>query len=423
MQQPYSTLEVHSTEHAHGVAQQDRDRHLKYSGFLPSDPSNYPQVVSHDHLQYPEVAPDVNEKVLIPAESDKEAWTAWSGSEQPEIVQHLPVNPQNADLGQGTAASHAENTPSRNQTCGVSRKRFWIILCVFLLFVVGAIVGAVAGVLVSRSHADAATNQSAGSGSQGNATGTVITNILSNSSMTAVNFTDPDGYKHRMVFFEDGYNSIVARRWDSQNSTWATSNISLVMSNSPTPVDIEPGAALAATAVGHQVELFLVDASGMIRSLFNSDFLTAPDRWQNYTMNDTLSVYPGSRLAATVQACGSNNTFCSCNLDFCTAGWAIAYQRPGDGAVITTNYSSAWAGRQVAVYGNDATAATSLNLLTEYLGDTDRMALVSQRYVSGTEGAVVVTGYNAHAWDPLNGMFLCLLCLSYASSQCLTWNM
>ncbi|KAK6062893.1 hypothetical protein SCUP515_12920 [Seiridium cupressi] len=190
----------------------------------------------------------------------------------------------------------------------------------------------------------------------------------------------------------DPYNNIIERRWDSQNNTWATTNISQVMSNSATPINVPLGTALAATALGRQVELFLIDSSSLIRSLYCSDMVSSPDLWQNYTLNNTLYTYPGSRLAATVKGCG-------------TADSIVAFRRQEDGAVITTNYSSAWSARELAVNDNEVMASTSLALVTQYQGDEGAMGLVSQRYFSGTERDVRVTKYtDDHVWGSTDGM-------------------
>jgi hypothetical protein len=290
-------------------------------------------------------------------------------------------------------APHHGDSLKQDRICGVTRRLFWIFVCATLVLVIGSILGVTIGLLPRQVHQDTSSSPSTGTA-----------NILSNSSLSAINFTDPTGYGHRVVFFEDGYNAIVARHWDEQNRTWAKSNVTLVLSNSPTPVKIAPGAALAAAGVGTQVDLFVVDPGGMIRSLYNNDFTSTPDYWQNYTMNDTLRVYPGSRLSAALVSCDNRGSGkkCSCYRDFCNGGCFLAFQRPRDGAIVTTNYTSDWAGRQTAVNGFDATPGTSLELVMQYQGDPGVTGLISQRYMSGTAGAIQATGYEDHAWDPWN---------------------
>lgn len=394
---PYSTLEVHSSQHVDGTVQHTYHAHSsRYPEVAPGhQPDYYPEVVPQENPKYPVLVP-VEMKTLLHIEPGK------------EVIEHSApeaVNGQFVGLG-STSPEWVQDTNAPGQgtkrICGLRRRWFWTIIAIKVI--VAVVIATTLGVILTRpsnNNADAYSPLT---------NATAATNILSNSSLTAINFTDSSGYNHRMVFFEDGYNAIVARRWDSQNTTWATSNLTLVMSNSPTAVEIAPGAALAAAGVGHQVELFLVDAGNTIRSLYNGDVLGGPDHWQNYTMNATLVAYPGSRLAATAQACGPDDTFCSCALDFCTAGWVVAFQQPGDGALVTTNYSSAWAGRQLAVNGIDTAAATSLALVTQYQGDTAQMGLLSEGYVSGTEGAVQVANYDNHTWALNDGTCVFPLC-------------
>lgn len=334
----------------------------------------------------------------------------WSGADAPEPfkTEYGQVEPSHSLSADTAAAAHKDGNDSGEQSriCGLGRRAFFILLGFAVVVIIGVVVGTTVGLSTRKNHSD--DDGSSGSPT-GNATGTTQypSNLLSNSSFSAVNFTDPSGYNHRLLFFQDPHNNIIERRWDSQNNTWVTTNISQVMSNSATPIDVPLGTALAATALGRQVDLFLIDSSSLIRSLYCSDIINAPDLWQNYTLNDTLYTYPGSRLAATVKGCGTNDNLCSCNRDFCTAGWIVAFQRQEDGAVITTNYSSAWSARELAVYNNEVMASTSLALIAQYQGDEGAMGLVSQRYLSGTEGDVRVTKYtHDHVWGSANGMLL-----------------
>ncbi|KAK9782623.1 hypothetical protein SCAR479_00966 [Seiridium cardinale] len=385
--EPYSALEVvpkqqpnHSTEKIF-VRPYSQDPEV-----VPGKQSQYPELVPGEQLGYPEVGNR----------------DTWSGANAPE-----PFNPEYGQggplhgLSPATAAAASgdeEGVEQQSKICGLGRRAFLILLGFIIVVIIGVVVGTTVGILTTKKHSgdDGLASNSTGTTSDGS-------NTLSNSSFSAVNFTDPSGYNHRILFFQDPYNNIIERRWDSQNNTWATTNISQVMSNSATPINVPLGTALAATALGRQVELFLIDRSSLIRSLYCSDMISSPDLWQNYTLNNTLYTYPGSRLAATVKGCGTDDSVCSCNLDFCTAGWIVAFQRQEDGAVITTNYSSAWSARELAVNDNEVMASTSLALITQYQGDEGAMGLVSQRYLSGTEGDVRVTKYtDDHVWGSTN---------------------
>lgn len=87
--------------------------------------------------------------------------------------------------------------------------------------IVGIVSGTTTGVLSMRQHS---TDSSIPPNNESGVT-VAATNILGSSSLTAVNFTDPDEYNHHMVFFEDGYNAIVARQEDARNRMWATGDV------------------------------------------------------------------------------------------------------------------------------------------------------------------------------------------------------
>ncbi|KAK6069085.1 hypothetical protein SCUP234_10875 [Seiridium cupressi] len=345
--EPYSALEVVPKQHPNHSAEKIFVRPYSQDPEVgPGKQSQYPELVPGEQLGYPEVGNH----------------DTWAGANAPE-----PFNPE---YGQGgplhglspatpaAAPGDEKGVEQRSKICGLGRRAFLILLGFIVVVIIGVV----------HPGDDGLASNGTGTTSDGS-------NTLSNSSFSAVNFTDPSGYNHRILFFQDPYNNIIERRWDSQNNTWATT------------INVPLGTALAATALGRQVELFLIDSSSLIRSLYCSDMVSSPDLWQNYTLNNTLYTYPGSRLAATVKGCGT------------------ADSRQEDGAVITTNYSSAWSARELAVNDNEVMASTSLALVTQYQGDEGAMGLVSQRYFSGTERDVRVTKYtDDHVWGSTDGM-------------------
>ncbi|KAI0132908.1 hypothetical protein BJ170DRAFT_680784 [Xylariales sp. AK1849] len=363
-----------------------------HGGPAPTGPT---EKVVVERQCYPELVPVKGLDLLGPG-SDKE--TTSNANEASEAI-----SPDYDQSEQWKSAEFSRRTISNRKIGGTRRRLFFIVISAALL-VIALVVGVTVGIVTKHKISSTGNGSEVAPGSSNNGSETALgnSNVLANSSLSAVNWTDTEGFNHRMLIFQDPYNSIISRRWDSQNNTWATTNVSMVLSNSPSPVDVPAGTSLAAAAWDTQVDLFMIDRNGRIVSLLCADCINSPNLWQNESMNDTLYTHPQSRLAATVQLCGDGDTLCSCSSDRCAAGWVVAFQHPDDGTNITTNYSSAWTGRQSAVVDNIVTASTSLVLITEYQGTHDGLGLVTQRYVSGTEGAIEVSAYTDHKWNDSN---------------------
>lgn len=181
--------------------------------------------------------------------------------------------------------------------CGLSRKKFFIILGVALVVI--ALAAGLAGGLTSRTHSGSGSDSSAassgGSSSSGDSGGSSSNStsdgnlILSNSKITASNWTDPSGVVHRTVFFQDKYNSIIARRWDAKGNAWKTNNLTELMLATTTPLRPQPGTPLASASMEldptFETHVWFTDPNNMIRSMASTDALNKPDSWDNDTLD------------------------------------------------------------------------------------------------------------------------------------------
>lgn len=285
--------------------------------------------------------------------------------------------------------------------CGLRKKTFFIILGVALVVLV-ALIGGLAGGLASKNHngsdsADASGSSGSGSGdpkdpASSNSTSEIL--ILDNSKITASNWTDNNGVIHRTVFFQDKYNSIIARRWDSKGNSWKTNNLTELMSATTTPLNPQPGTPLACASMDHsptyETHVWFTDPGNIIRSMASFDALNRPDSWDNDTLDGAvLQTWPGGQLAAMWQrtwGADGNGT------------WIVAYQRP-EGAIKTAN-SSTWATATVAVESKSVAANSSLAIIPKLRGAwLDQLELVSERVNSDSTGTMRLTTYN----DTWNG--------------------
>ncbi|KAI8958194.1 hypothetical protein F5Y11DRAFT_51349 [Daldinia sp. FL1419] len=329
--------------------------------------------------------------------------SAYPNSAYPTSV-GSPINSSAYGPGALSAAEFGgEQPPTEKATpaktiWGLPRKRFLLILGVVIVILVALVVGIAAGLATKNSSSDSeASADSAGSNSgdssdlPSNSTDEKL--ILGNSKITASNWTDPNGVIHRTVFFQDAYNSIIARRWDSKNKSWKTNNLTELMAATTTPLNPQPGTPLASASMDHrqkfETHVWFTDPGNIIRSMASLDALNRPDSWDNDTLNGAiLETWPGGQLSAMWQRCWDAD---------CDGNWIVAYQRP-EGAIKTANASN-WASATVAVESKDVAANSSLAIIPKLRGSwLDRLELVSERVSSGKTGSMGMTSYD-DTWD------------------------
>lgn len=351
--EPYSTLEVHHD--------QETDRHdvPKYPAGL--NYSDSPEVLPGEQLGY-----DHHQKVGVANEDVA-----------PEVVagqqNYSAIHGQQDHSYKAADDQPNEKIPER-RICGAKRRTFFIILGVAAIIIIGAVAGAVAGVLTSRKNGSSDTPAS-----------NANIHIMDISSLSATNWTDSSGNKHKFVFFQDPYNSILAQRWDSENKTWETTNITQVMAASPTPLDVAPGTSIASASLewpgAYGTHIWFTDSNNIIRSVANE--IGSPELWQNISMAQ-IATYPGSKIAATWQRCLKSG---------CVGSWVVAYQRPGSGTIETSNQTNFNVATDV-VSGSSVTGNTSLSIIPQYLGNQESLGIISQSYSSSTTGSMQLSTYN-----------------------------
>lgn len=307
----------------------------------------------------------------------------------PSHYNAVPQNDHAADGAAGGAAAAAGGAAATGKAgqrmCGLKRRTFWIVLGVVIAVVIAAgVAGGVAGGISARNTAMRHSGSSgSSSGSSDNA------NVMGLSTLTAANWTDSKNYVHRTVFFQDPWNSVLARRWDSQNKTWTTSNVTAVLNNSPIPMNPQPGTSLATATLdwpnAYQIKLFFLDPTNVVRCVSANAPVVTPDLWQNDTLSEArLTTYPGSRLAAAWQRCNATN---------CVGVWAVAYQGPNAGAINVANYTD-YTSPLIPLDGNKVAGNSTLALVPQFQGRQEGLGLLTQSYGSGTTGSMQINNFN-----------------------------
>ncbi|KAI8625025.1 hypothetical protein F5Y19DRAFT_280121 [Xylariaceae sp. FL1651] len=294
------------------------------------------------------------------------------------------------------------NTAQAKRRCGLPIRLFYTVLGVVVLLLIGAIVGGVAGgISASRrgnhSHpgAGADGNSPANNDNNGNVTGTTNAHILAASEVASSNWTDPNGYAHRFVFFQDPSGAIIARRWESQNQTWITNNLTNILSPSRSPLNpLAPSTPLASAScnwANHTMEVHVwylaPDNTIAGAALFHP--ADDPEAWQFDSLGGTtINTWPASQLAAAWQRCWTSN---------CAGNWALAYQRPDDAGINVAN-ASYYSKAPLAIDQSGVAQGSSLALIPQLdvMGPSvDRLVLMSESLGTPTSGKVQKTTYDS----------------------------
>ncbi|KAI1358082.1 hypothetical protein F5Y08DRAFT_351229 [Xylaria arbuscula] len=295
----------------------------------------------------------------------------------------------------GVTAVSIPKQESKNK-CGLPLRLFYTILGVVVVLVVGGIAGGVAGGLLSKSRDNHGPNGASDEGNvpanEGNSTNATSSHILPTSHLSATNWTDPNGYSHRFVFFQDGIGAIVARRWDAQNQSWSTDNLTEIFETSRAPVNpLSPSTPLASVSISfneinntkNQILLWYIAPDNTIGSVEVQDLVGAPAEWSLNTLD--IEVYAGSQLAAAWNRCWES----------CAGYWTLAYQRPKDAGIHVLNESDT-SHASLAVESDRVVVGTSLALTPEVQTDgasVARLTLMSESLLTSDSGKAQKSTY------------------------------
>lgn len=154
-----------------------------------------------------------------------------------------------------TPAEKAPSSQKARRICGLAARTFYLVAGVVAVIIIAAVVGGAVGATVSRhsrSSSDTSTNSTGGFGGDGweNDTSGTETDLLYDSRLAAVNWTDADDLIHYAVFSQDIANSIMVSLWDADNQTWAAVNVSAALEDAGTPINVKERSPLAAVSTG-----------------------------------------------------------------------------------------------------------------------------------------------------------------------------
>ncbi|KAI1743046.1 hypothetical protein F4680DRAFT_471889 [Xylaria scruposa] len=260
------------------------------------------------------------------------------------------------------------------------------LVTIAVILILGAIAGGVAGGIKSSANNSNPPMDS-------NLAHAPNINVLAESKLSATNWTDVNGFTHRFVFFQDNSSALIVRRWDSQNRTWATNNLTDILSSTRTPLNpLRPSAPLASAACRFQnttnsVHVYYIATNNVIMGVAVYDLLKGPNNWafdSALGVGAGLVTSPGSQLAAIWNRCAA---------DDCVGWWALAYQGLPDSDVNVANASN-WKSPQKAQ--SRVAQNSSLAMISEIDSKTNsltRITLMSESLATPNSGLGHKTTY------------------------------
>ncbi|KAI0198269.1 hypothetical protein F4808DRAFT_263056 [Astrocystis sublimbata] len=290
-----------------------------------------------------------------------------------------------AELRPGTSTLESSNEIDKRgkKRCGLAPRAFWLALIVFgFLVVIAVVLGAVLGVVLSPRMSRGAEPEPGNGDSSSTPDGNHTSDgnlVFATSKLTSANWTDPDGYLHRFVFFQDTSSALIVRRWNSQNKTWATNNITdiLIRSNNPF-APLPPSTALASAGTSFDpltatLHLYYLTSDDTISGVAINNLAKNPELWEPDDLgNTTIATWPGSQLAAAWNRCWNKK---------CDGFIAVAYQRPGDAAINVAN-SSDFSKSALVVDASRIAQKSSIAMFA----DSARLTMYTELLVSPTLG-------------------------------------
>jgi len=370
--------------------------------------SNAPMVVSHEHgyqySDYPQAAYDYSaykeavQRPQYPSETYPEAVNDKAGMAGAGAGVS-PAPPGYAELSNGNGGHGEAGYPvpplARTATiCGMRRRTFWIVMGIAVVVVVAGVVGGVVGSGAAKRNGQEPVSKPPAAPANSNSS---FPAVLTGSKIAASNWTGHDGYGRRAVFFQDTNNALLARLWDSQNTTWLTHNISDIFTQRNIDIAIAPTSSLASAALdtvnAFGPRLWFLNKNNIVQRVESSELDVAqqPDSWTANLPDGPHTVWPGSQLAAAWQRCAPN----------CVGNWVLAYQRNTDGAIVTAN-NSHWANPDLAIKAGEVSKSTAIALVPWYQGIANKMGLMSESKVSSGNADVQLYALNTSTGDWAN---------------------
>ncbi|CAG8973606.1 hypothetical protein HYALB_00009758 [Hymenoscyphus albidus] len=244
---------------------------------------------------------------------------AYSESSQPDLEFNQPALEVNTKVHNFASETQLpfQNThelpcrPSspdklRARTVYGSKKRRFAIIAAILAFVLAGGVGGVLGGTIGRRKRPKPAEKEP----EQNQT---VSALLENSKLASVNWTDSNNFIHHGLLYQNRTNEILCSVWDSQNTTWTTSPVSVDAKRVESGTSIAavagyvndlPAPDSTASAKVFQISIYFYSTENNIMEFYTRDMQART--WElGLLTNRQINGYPKSQLAATRHQCGS----------------------------------------------------------------------------------------------------------------------
>ncbi|KAI1322556.1 hypothetical protein F5Y16DRAFT_404339 [Xylariaceae sp. FL0255] len=299
--------------------------------------------------------------------------------------------------------THPASVNQKTRRCRMPVRIFYSALIISLILILGAIAGGVAGGIISSHRKHSSNTNGTTSGNQTDPSPTPIANvnILAESKLAACNWTDTNSITHRFIFFQDPTSAIIARRWDSQNRTWTTNNLTDIFSSLDSPIEsLGPSTPLSSAAYYSQngtneVQLYYLTPQNVVSAVGLYSPLAQPDDWEySPIVESRLVTAPGSQLASAWTRCWGSN---------CGQGSLIVmYQVTPDGDITYINGSNFRNPMSLGSLGAAQNSSLALFPQPDYDNPSNgisRLTLLSETLNTPTSGIAQETLYFADGWS------------------------
>ncbi|GAW14541.1 hypothetical protein ANO14919_039440 [Xylariales sp. No.14919] len=270
--------------------------------------------------------------------------------------------------------------------CGMPIRVFYGVLVLVVLLVIGGVAGGVAGGLITTSKSQDEEDPTTASTTAPTTTPNI--HISATSKLSATNWTNPfDGTLHRFVFFQDPFNAMIMRRWNSTTGVWTTNNLTNIFSQTKNPINaLTPSTPLASVSSSwrdfNKLHIYYVAPDHSMTGAVIQDLVNASDTWAfDNLAGATFTTFPGSQIAVAWQRDMTHDV---------EGWWALAWQNSTDGAVWLANATD-FLNPRVAIAAGEAVHGTSLALIPEvqYFTPTlNRLTMMCESLSSPTTGIV-----------------------------------
>ncbi|KAF7546855.1 hypothetical protein G7Z17_g8131 [Cylindrodendrum hubeiense] len=216
--------------------------------------------------------------------------------------------------------------------CGLKRRLFFTLVAISAFLIIGAIIGSVAGVTLTKetSSSNSESSLSPNATTPSTATATTpssstasttetpsftsnTTSILPNSGIASVNWTNSAGLSHYYVFHQNRSNDLIASIWDSQGQTWETVSVSASLREWGFDFDLVEGTPISAVAWSDEeadwnIRVYDVRTGNYLVEL-KKNLADIDGRWVQKALGSSqwIKTAEGSNIAAWRPNCGEHD--------------------------------------------------------------------------------------------------------------------